>query len=227
MKPAVLLARPVVRYLLAALGIVLVTGLLRVLHPDLGTALVPLLYLLSVGLCTAFLGLGPGIASAVLAFLAFNYFFLEPFHTLVVHRPEDTAVLLVFLVVAVVISQLVGRAQAGLAASRAREREASLLYDLSKALAGLTDAQDLGHALCEHILQTFQATRVELEAGGADASPRVQASASAPGTHPDRPADEVMALQTARAAGHRCGGPTRWRHRGACSTPLPARRAGH
>jgi len=81
MNLAVLLARPVVRYLLAALIIVLTTGLLRLRHPDLGTALVPLLYLLSVGLCTAFLGLRPGIASAVLAFLAFNYFFLEPFHT--------------------------------------------------------------------------------------------------------------------------------------------------
>ena len=198
MKLAMLLARPVVRYLLAAVGIVLTTGMLRVLHPDLGTALVPLGYLLSVGLCTAFLGLGPGIASAVLAFLTFNYFFLEPFHTLVVHRAEDTAVLLVFLVVAVVISQLVGRAQAGLAASRAREREASLLYELSTALAGLTDAQDIGQVLCEQTWQTFQAARVELEASGADAAPRVQAAASAPAASLDRPADEVMALQTAR-----------------------------
>jgi two-component system sensor histidine kinase KdpD len=198
MKTAALVARPVARYLLAVLVILLTTGLLRLWQPSLETALVPLLYLLSVGLCTAFLGLGPGIASAVLAFLAFNYYFIEPFHTLIVNRAQDTAVLLVFLVVAVVISQLVGRAQAGLAASRAREREASLLYELSMALAGSTDAQVIGQILCGQIHQTFGAQRVELEAGGIGDAPHLWAESAGPETTPDRKADEVMALQTAR-----------------------------
>ena len=197
MKTAILVTRPVVRYLLAALVISLTTGLLRWWQPGLGTALVPLLYLLPVGLCTAILGLGPGIVSAVLAFLAFNYFFIEPFHTLTVHHAEDTAVLLVFLVVAVVISQLVGRAQAGLAASRAREREASLLYELSTALAGLTEAEAIGQALCEQTRQTFRAGRVELEASTVGDAPRVRV-ASASGAPTSGPAHEVMALQTAR-----------------------------
>jgi two-component system sensor histidine kinase KdpD len=198
MKTAVLVTRPVVRYLLAALVIVLTTALVRWWQPDLGTALVPLLYLLPVGLCTAILGLGPGIVSAVLAFLAFNYFFIEPFHTLTVSRAEDTAVLLVFLVVAVVISQLVGRAQAGLVASQAREREASLLYELSTALAGLMDAQGIGQTLCEQIRQTFRARRVELEVRGVSDAASLEAAAAEAEAPADGPAHEVMALQTAR-----------------------------
>jgi two-component system sensor histidine kinase KdpD len=189
-------AAPVVRYILAILVIALTTALMRWWQSRLGIALVPLLYLLPVGLCTAFLGLGPGIVSAVTAFTAFNYFFLQPFHTLSVARPEDAAVLAVFLVVAVVISQLVGRAQAGLAASQAREREASLLYELSSALAGLTETEAIGQALCDQTRQTFRAVRVELHAGGAG-GPDVNAK-SASGPVPDGPPDEIMALQTAR-----------------------------
>ena len=80
-------------------------------------------------------GLGPGIAASLCAFFGFNYFFISPYYTFTVHRPEDVVVLLVFLIVAVVISQLVGRAQAGMAAAAAREHEATQLFELSTALA--------------------------------------------------------------------------------------------
>jgi two-component system sensor histidine kinase KdpD len=82
---------------------------------------------------TAFWGLGPGITSALITFFTFNYFFIPPYYALTVHRPMDVVILVVFLIVAIVISQLVARAQAGLAAATAREREATQLYELSTA----------------------------------------------------------------------------------------------
>jgi two-component system sensor histidine kinase KdpD len=135
-----------------------------------------LLYLLPVGLSSAYWGLGPGVLTAVWAFIAFNYFFIEPKFTLVVHRTEDTLVLLVFLVVAVVISQLVGRAQAGMAAARAREREATRLFELSAALAGLVEVQAIGQTLSEQVRSTFQADRVTLAATGGGAFPAFEVS---------------------------------------------------
>jgi two-component system sensor histidine kinase KdpD len=189
-------ARPVVRFLLAAATIALTTLVLRTWGARLGTPVLALLYLLPVGLATALWGLAPGIASAVLAFFAFNYFFIEPLNTLIVHHAEDTVILLVFLVVAVVISQLVGRAQAGMAASQAREQEASRLYQLNLALTGPPDDREIGRILCEQVRQTVDADRVDLEAGSGTVSSSSLA-VPAPSSNPaeSTPAT-VVALQT-------------------------------
>ena len=125
------------QYLVAFLLIAAVTAAFFLLRDVLDTTLVALLYLVPLGIITARWGLAPGIISAVITFFAFNYFFIQPYYTLAVHRPTDVVILVIFLVVAVVISQLVARAQAGLAAATAREREATQLYELSTALAGL------------------------------------------------------------------------------------------
>src|SRR5574339_1271356 len=127
------------RYLLAFLLIAVITVIFFALQDVLETTLVALLYLIPLGIITAYWGLGPGLTSALIAFLTFNYFFIQPYYTFTVHRPTDVVILIVFLIVAVVISQLVGRMQTGLAAARAREREATQLYELSTALAGLHD----------------------------------------------------------------------------------------
>src|SRR5512143_2132137 len=105
------------QYLLAFVLIAFITAIFFFLRDVLDTTLVALLYLIPLGMITAYWGLGPGITSALITFLAFNYFFIPPYYTLTVHRPADVFILLVFLIVAVVISQLVARAQAGLAAA--------------------------------------------------------------------------------------------------------------
>ena len=84
------------RYLLAWGFIALVTGILFTLREALDTALVALLYLIPLGLITAFWGLGPGITSAFVTFLTFNYFFIQPFYNFAVHRPTDVAILSYF-----------------------------------------------------------------------------------------------------------------------------------
>ncbi len=87
----------------------------------------------------------------VITFFTFNYFFIKPYYTFTVHRPADVVILVVFLIVAVVISQLVGRAQAGLAAATAREREATQLYELSTALTGLHDDRAIAQILAKQV----------------------------------------------------------------------------
>jgi two-component system sensor histidine kinase KdpD len=141
------------QYLLAFGEIALVTGVFLVLQNILDTTIIALLYLIPLGMVTAFLGLETGIISALITFLTFNYFFIEPYHTFAVHQPIDVVILVVFLIVAVVISQLVGRAQMGLAAATAREREATQLYELSTALVGLHD----DHAIAEILAKQVQA----------------------------------------------------------------------
>lgn len=182
------------RYLLAWGFIALVTGGLFILREMLDTTLVALLYLIPLGLITAFWGLGPGITSAFLAFLTFNYFFIKPYYNFAVHRPTDVVILVIFLIVAIVISQLVGRMQSSLAAATAREREATQLYELSTALAGLHDRHAIAEILARQVQAVSQGKAVELNIKGTDPFAfRLPES-----VQPDRPPDWVVPIQVAR-----------------------------
>ncbi|HEU0293578.1 MAG TPA: ATP-binding protein [Anaerolineales bacterium] len=154
------------QYFLSLVLIASITAVFFALRDVLDTTLIALLYLIPLGMITAFWGLEPGIASALVVFLAFNYFFIQPYYTFTVHRPTDVVVLIVFLVVAVVISQLVGNAQAGLAAATAREREATQLYELSTALAGSHDDHAIAQILAGQIHTVLQGEYIELNITG-------------------------------------------------------------
>ncbi|OGN72225.1 MAG: hypothetical protein A2X25_00760 [Chloroflexi bacterium GWB2_49_20] len=184
-------------YVLAAILVATTTIIFFLLRDTLETSLVALLYLLPVGLITDLWGLGPGITSALSAFLAFNYLFIKPYYTFAVHQPIDLVILMVFLIVAVVISQLVGRAQSGMATARAREREATQLYELSTVLVGLHDERVIGQVLADYIQTTFQGERLELDLGTAYPQTIIlPVGASAP----DRPPELRLPIQAARGA---------------------------
>lgn len=182
------------RYLLAWGSIALITVILFALREALDTALVALLYLIPLGLITAFWGLAPGITSAFLTFLTFNYFFIKPYYTFAVHRPTDVVILIIFLVVAIVISQLVGRMQSSLAAATAREREATQLYELSIALAGLQDRHTIAEILARQVQDVSHGEAVELFITGTEPFAfRLPES-----NRPARPPEWIVPIQVAR-----------------------------
>lgn len=183
------------RYLLAILIVAVVTAIFYILRDVLlDTTLVALLYLIPLGVITAYWGLGPGITSALVAFFALNYFFIQPYYTLTVHQPVDVVILVVFLIVAAVISQLVGRAQAGLAAATAREREATQLYELSTALAGLPSDMAIVQILAKQVHAVAEGECVEIKVTG-----RQSLNFRIPETKaPDRPPELIVPIQAAR-----------------------------
>jgi len=79
-----------------------------------------------------------------------------------VHQTQDLLMLVVFLGVAVAVSQLMSRAQASLAAAEARERETTALYELSTALTGLRSVTDIAQALTERLAAVSSADVVEM-----------------------------------------------------------------
>ena len=182
------------QYALSFMLIVALTAIFFALREVLETTLIALLYLIPLGIITAFWGLGPGISSALIAFLAFNYFFIQPYYTFTVHRPTDVVILVVFLIVAVVISQLVGRAQTGLAAATARELEATQLYELSTALTGLHDDYAIAQILAKQVQAVSRGEYVELNITGtrpfAFHLPEIEP--------PNRPPELVVPIQAAR-----------------------------
>lgn len=148
---------------LAALATVAVTTLLlRPFSHLLSIQIIVLLYLLPVIISTVLWGLTPGLLAGFAAFLSFNFFFLQPLYTLQVHALQDLITLIIFLVVVVIMSQLIGQAREGIRLARSREREATRMYELISALSGLQDARSIAGTLAEHALETFHCTRVEV-----------------------------------------------------------------
>ncbi len=154
---------------------------------------IALTLMLPVGISATVWGLAAGIVAATASFLAFNYFFILPLHTLVVHDSQDLVILAAFLFVAVTISELAARVKRNLEAAQAHEREAVQLYELSTTLAGLSDENAIATALLERVIDTFQADRVEIVI---EAPP--QPATLARGMAFKRKPDLLTPLQTAR-----------------------------
>ena len=72
-------------------------------------------------------GLAYAIPVSVASMLAFNFFFLPPTHTFALRDNENWFALAVYLVTAVVVSELAARARRRAVEAEQREREAALL----------------------------------------------------------------------------------------------------
>ena len=97
---------PASGYPAAALGVAAMTGLIYRLPGASHIANISMLYLLVViGLALCF-GSSPAIFAAVLAFLAFDWFFVQPYYTFTVRDPAEWLALVMFLITASIIGQL-------------------------------------------------------------------------------------------------------------------------
>lgn len=147
---------------IALLLVSICTVVLYPLRDTLHDPVVALFFLLPVLLSTLYGGLWGGIAAAAMAFLAFNYFFIEPYYTLWVGQPQDFLELFAFLGVAVFTSQVMGRITSGLESATVGERQAVWLYELSETLARLHDPLAIADALTVQFQQVAQAQQVRI-----------------------------------------------------------------
>jgi two-component system sensor histidine kinase KdpD len=92
------------------------------------------LYLFAVLPVAVLWGRAFSIPVAVASMLTFNFFFLPPVHTFTVLDERDWFALAVYLVTAIVVSDLASRARRRAAEAEQREREEALLAELSIAL---------------------------------------------------------------------------------------------
>ena len=150
----------------------------------LGETVIALLYILVVGWITASWGQWPGIISAVLSALCFDFFFIPPFYTFAVGELEGWLVLAIYLAVAILI---VGRIQSGLSKAEASERDAIFMYELSAVLAGLHTRDDIVNTLAKHLQRMFGAELVEVSLQPSDQSQFISASVPADGSTSTKP----------------------------------------
>jgi two-component system sensor histidine kinase KdpD len=89
-------------------------------------------------------------AASILAFLAYDFFFLDPFLTFHVTHWADFVTLLIFLVTAGVTGTLAGIVREQAEAAQARIKSTRALYDFSRRLGATFRLDDLLHAVAIH-----------------------------------------------------------------------------
>ena len=126
---------------IAAVSVVVLTLLVAVLEGQLGVPNASAAYLLAVVAVAALIGTGSAIVTAVGGFLAYDFFFTQPIHNLNVADAGEWLNLVLLLVVGIVVGQLAGLQRQRAQAAIAREREATALFRISRALATNRETQ--------------------------------------------------------------------------------------
>ncbi len=151
-----------VGYLVAAVAAGLVTAFVGVLQGYLHAPNLSVLYLLAVLAAAIAFGRGPAILLSVASFLAFNWFFVEPLHSFTVDRPEEWVALVVFLVVAIIVSQLASAQRLRAKEAEQRELEAEVLYEVVR-LMGEPDLESALSAVGEGLKRTLNLAAVVID----------------------------------------------------------------
>lgn len=158
-----------VRALFAGVALTaVVTGICYILAGGLPEHGVAMFYILGVVAGAVAFGTRSGIAAAILAFLAYNFFFLQPTYTFTISDPRDLIALLVFFGVAIATGSLAGRLRDVAEQARQKARSLELLNALASQLSAATDRQAIADALALQAGRLSAAPAIVLNSAGTD-----------------------------------------------------------
>ncbi|SHL79715.1 His Kinase A (phospho-acceptor) domain-containing protein [Bradyrhizobium lablabi] len=153
--------------LLSLLSVGLVTAVLLPLDKAVAASLVPVAYLIPVIVAATRWGIWPATLTSIAGMAAADFFFFPPLFSFRVDDPQEVIDLLVFLVVALVSSNLASRLRQETDAVRRRETEILQLYEFSRRLAACFTVSDLIAAIENYLSRTL-GQQVVFFAAGAD-----------------------------------------------------------
>jgi two-component system sensor histidine kinase KdpD len=126
-------------------------------------------YLVPVLVAAIRWGIVAAIFASICGVLASAFFFFPPLYSFEIRDPQEVINLILYLVTAVVVSQLASRLQRELEIARRREIDLRHLYDFSRRLAMAFDVSDIHSAIEDHLTTVMQ-RKVALFSGRRDAS---------------------------------------------------------
>lgn len=170
------------RYPAAALVVAVVTGSMAPVTLSVLNLL--LIYLLVSFVLALLFGAGPAAFGVVLSFLAFDFFFIPPFHTFSVAQPAHVLALVIYLGIATITGQLVGRVRARTELAERERARTALLYELNAALISDVTLDAILATIVEHVVHVYGAaqSRILIPDAGGRLTVRARFPASAPET---------------------------------------------
>ena len=155
LTPKSFLQTDVIPLLLSLGGVGLVTALLLLLEQTVAASLVPIAYLVPVIIAATRWGIWPATFASIASMAAADFFFFPPIFSFQVEDPQEVIDLLLFLVVALVSSNLASRLRQETETLRQRERDIHNLYDFSRRLAACFTVSELVSAIENYLSQTL------------------------------------------------------------------------
>src|SRR5579884_3311575 len=142
-------------------AVAVVTGAIELLKPHVPVLSLGVLYIFAVLPIAIVWGLAFGIVVAVASMLALNFFFLPPLYTFTLADSRNWFALAVFLVTAVVVSELAAR-------SRRQARESALLARIATSLLAQGSVSTELERIAAEAAQALQVerARIQVEADG-------------------------------------------------------------
>jgi len=107
-------------------------------------------------------GLWPSIFASLLSATVYNFFFIPPIYTFTIATPEEVLSLCIFIVVAILTSQLAGRLRTYAEGAQRRVRTTTALFEFSRKLAASPTLDNLLWAISFHVAAAMQAKVVIL-----------------------------------------------------------------
>jgi len=123
--------------------------------PGVNPTTVALTFLLVVLGVASRWGLTVATTTAIVATLAFNYYFLPPIGTFTVADPQNWIALLAFLISAIVASRLSERARRETMNATRRRKEVERLYALSQQLLATDNVMELLNSIPHYVRDAF------------------------------------------------------------------------
>ena len=172
----------------AFVGTMLVTGIIAVfqLYPRIPN--ISIAYLLVILALASTRGRYASILASLVAFLSFDFFLVPPLYVFTISSIEEWIALFVFLVTAILTSQLAVTLRQRVEQSHLRERETRTLYDLVRVTNREDEPEQQLHAIAVAIVDVFSSWGVHdcaILQPDASGTLRVQASAY-------QPAEQIM-----------------------------------
>jgi two-component system sensor histidine kinase KdpD len=123
-------------------AVAVVTGVIALVEPYVPVLSLGVLYVFAVLPVAVVWGIWFALPVSVASMLAFNWFFLPPRHTFTLREQSNWFALAVYLVTAVVVSELAARSRRRSALAEQRERESALLAHLATELVRGRELED-------------------------------------------------------------------------------------
>lgn len=120
---------------------------------------ISLLYLPAILIVAVYFGTWPSLLAATLAVLEYDYFLLQPVFTFSIAKLEDVLAFIIFVIVAVLTSQLAARARDRAQEAQRRATESTTLYELGQALMSAQDVPHLLRAITARMVAVFGVDR--------------------------------------------------------------------
>ena len=136
-------------YAVGAACVVAATGLALLLDRTFERVDLGVIYLSAVLAAGVLYGLKPALAAATIAFLTYNFLFLQPKYSFAIGSPTDFLTLIVFWAVALTTGFLAGRVREQARAAQRRASAVSALLAASQRLTGVGDRTTAARILAE------------------------------------------------------------------------------